>query len=542
MKALATLFTLLLISNLIACSSIGQISINIEEELSLKVNDNSNMTLVNISYIEELVKDFEEVFWDNVSGGYYNAMYDDEISSTAKNFQAVYYSLRLYSLLYKETGKIEYLEEINELFATAEKFKDPDTELYYPIMDENFTEPYGSADIAKLSFTLDYGYSLIVAYNITKNSTFLERAIELSDNIFSHYFDSAYGGYGIPYMDTVLKDAGAESLAIRLNYFLFKITGESKYKERVIYSKDALEKMWHNGFYHSYFEDFHPFNEYRYGVGHVATSPMLGYGYAYLLLGDNHLLERALTLVNQTLFYYWDSIVGGYMYRLKEDFTVDVGDKMGYEIVQTTLLLYEMYKILSSIEGAEKFAKLVLRRVYGAIKLIYDRFLVDKEWLVSKVSRGLIVVDSTICSANQARFILLLETVKKYFAKDTYPPELNSLEIEGSIIKIRTADMEDGVKSVIIELNENTNEAEFDPESNVFVASIDSYKALSQSIKINITDWSGNSVSVKFELMLGGGWFIDIKVWIIAILLVFIIVYIILQYRKVEKGEEAQQL
>ena len=178
MKALATLFTLLLISNLIACSTINQISINIEEELSLKVNDNSNMTLVNISYIEELVKDFEKMFWDNVSGGYYNAMYNSEISSTAKNFQAVYYSLRLYSLLYKETGKIEYLEKINELFMIAEKFKDSDTELYYPILDENFTEPYGSADIAKLSFTLDYGYSLIVAYNITKNSTFLERAIE----------------------------------------------------------------------------------------------------------------------------------------------------------------------------------------------------------------------------------------------------------------------------------------------------------------------------------------------------------------------------
>ena len=106
MKALATLFTLLLISNLIACSTINQISINIEEELSLKVNDNSNMSLVNISYIEELVKDFEEAFWDNVSGGYYDAMYNGEISSTAKNFQAVYYSLRLYSLLYKETGKI----------------------------------------------------------------------------------------------------------------------------------------------------------------------------------------------------------------------------------------------------------------------------------------------------------------------------------------------------------------------------------------------------------------------------------------------------
>jgi len=277
--------------------------------------------------LESAAKFVMSVAWDNKYGGYYMIFNSTGPVDPRKFLFSIPWGIMSYGLLYNLTGDFVYLRWAYMIYETIDKFNY--SGYYYPIFSENFSTPsiphagYSEYGLNTLYALVQTIYGLIVFYNITGNSTILAKATELWLYVNNTFWDDVYGGlHGLSDVGSYMKSPATISIFIYDSYLLYDILGNDYYLNMLLKNVDALEKMWRNGFYHSYRDNYTIYNNFRFSPEIVFFYPSIAYVVAYLVTGNSTYYNRASTLIEYAYDEDWDDTYAGFYYNLDSDYNI----------------------------------------------------------------------------------------------------------------------------------------------------------------------------------------------------------------------------
>ena len=383
--------------------------------------------------------------------------------------------------------------------------------------------------------TLLFANSLIYAYKVLKNESLLELAKNISDSTFQELWDPNYGGiYSLADIGEPVKDVGDNLAFFFLNAEIYMISGDERFLDRALKTIEIIDKMWHDGFYHSYSNNLEPLNTLRYPPDKTIEAPAYAYLLAYKLTKNEDYLKKSLRLINASLFYSWDAKYGGVFFYLDGSYKPadsDKGNPLG--------TIYYLSLIEKSLD--EEAMKILLkRRIAGLTKLMIQVYNTTYGF-PNKRSLENAVIDYTILAVSQfyaANALLIAEITLK---NDKNPPILLDAYVENGDLFIKVIDMEGGINTVKLIYDNSSYLLEYSWAENAFV--LESFEG--NKGKVEVIDSNGN-VAI-YEIETGFGLievpnkyveFFNLSKYMLYVTLLTILLVIIILSRKIKPIEE----
>jgi hypothetical protein len=264
-------------------------------------------------------------YWDTTYGGYYERLAQDnsvEVGNKRLWFQCLT-GLALVKL-YSATGSGIYLSYIEELHSFIdENYYDPSDGSYCTTLSSTLSVIEDMNDINDISWCARF---LLESYDITKNNTYKDRAVELIDNYINYMYDNTYGWFYnrvSANWTTIIKDSKGWFDNYRLFVDAYRILQNGTYLEYAQKTFNDIQKanssagylMEMNREWSSYVK-----NEI---CGENDPNTAIGYLWTGMMLANDTILQEAYRFKSAIYNDLLDMTYGGMYIRRKADGTID---------------------------------------------------------------------------------------------------------------------------------------------------------------------------------------------------------------------------
>jgi hypothetical protein len=226
-------------------------------------------------------------------------------------------------LVYTATGSGIYLGYIEELYAFVDdNYYDPSDGSYYTTLSSTLSVIEDMNDINDISWCARF---LLETYEITKNNTYKDRAVELIGNYISYMYDDTYGWFYnrvSANWTTIIKDSKGWFDNYRMLVDAYRILQNNTYLEYAQKTFDDIQNanssagylMEMNREWTSYVK-----NEI---CGENDPNTAIGYLWTGIILANNTILQEAYRFKSAIYNDLLDITYGGMYMRRKADGTI----------------------------------------------------------------------------------------------------------------------------------------------------------------------------------------------------------------------------
>ncbi len=262
--------------------------------------------------------------WDMVYGGYYERLAADNIVEIG-NKRLWFQCLTGVALakLYSATGNSSYLSYIDELFRFIDDvFFDPAYGSYYSALSSTLVVIEESNDINDIFWCTRF---LIEAFRTSGNMTYRQRAIELIDRFLTNMYDQEYGWFFNRVSHdwtSVVKDSKGWYDNLRLLVDAYQVLGNLTYLD---YAKKCFNDIQQANSSAGYLMQMNrEWTSYVNNELLGEEDPNVAISYLKLgwILGNETILGEAIRFKDAIYDGLHDSAYGGLFMRLKADGTV----------------------------------------------------------------------------------------------------------------------------------------------------------------------------------------------------------------------------